>query len=156
MWVVDEAAHQGQPIEVVIDAVMASKFAAIYTSSNVRRAGTAGAWSTGMGQMLTTHAPQSITQALYYLASSPKYAAILREEVEIIVREHGWNKIAIGTMWKLDSFMRESQRLNGIMHSEYDPPPLNGFTTHVQFPSCTTQRRNSRSPMGRSFPQAFT
>lgn len=71
---------------------------------------------------LTIYAPQSITQAIYQLAGSPKYAAFLREEVESVVKEHGWNKIAVGKMWKLDSFMRESQRLNGITHSEYDPP----------------------------------
>ncbi|KAI0732573.1 cytochrome P450 [Fomitopsis betulina] len=92
MWVMDEAARQGESIKIIIDALMASNFAAIHTSSN------------------------SITQAIYQLAGSPKYAAFLREEVESVVKEHGWNKIAVGKMWKLDSFMRESQRLNGITH----------------------------------------
>ena len=80
-----------------------------------------------MKHNLTLYVPQSITQALYHLASSPEYTAFLREEVESVVREHGWNKIAIGRMWKLDSFMRESQRLNGITHSKYvwsPPTPL--------------------------------
>ena len=39
MWVMDEANRQGEPIEVIVDAVMASNFAAIHTSSNVRRSG---------------------------------------------------------------------------------------------------------------------
>ena len=38
----------------------------------------------------------------------------LREEIEPIVATHGWTKAAMGKMWKLDSFLRESQRYNGI------------------------------------------
>ena len=38
----------------------------------------------------------------------------LREEIEAAVKLHGWTKVAVGKMWKLDSFMREAQRLNGI------------------------------------------
>ncbi|KZT72304.1 cytochrome P450 [Daedalea quercina L-15889] len=92
MWVMDEASRQGEPTEVITDAVMVSNFAAIHTSSN------------------------SITQALYHLAASSEYAEMLREEVENVVMEHGWSKVAMGKMWKLDSFLRESQRVNGITH----------------------------------------
>ena len=30
------------------------------------------------------------------------------------MNQHGWSKVAVGMMRKLDSFMREAQRLNGI------------------------------------------
>lgn len=36
MWVMDEALRQGESNDVTIDALMASNFAAIHTSSNVR------------------------------------------------------------------------------------------------------------------------
>ncbi|KAE9393368.1 hypothetical protein BT96DRAFT_943934 [Gymnopus androsaceus JB14] len=38
----------------------------------------------------------------------------LREEVETVVRELGWSKAAMGQMRKLDSFMKETQRLAGV------------------------------------------
>ena len=41
----------------------------------------------------------------------------LREEAEAILQVEGWTKAAMGKMRKLDSFMRESQRLNGISGS---------------------------------------
>ena len=30
------------------------------------------------------------------------------------MEKDGWTKVAVGKMWKLDSFMKESQRINGI------------------------------------------
>ncbi|OSX67204.1 hypothetical protein POSPLADRAFT_1042481 [Postia placenta MAD-698-R-SB12] len=52
-----------------------------------------------------------ITHALFNLAAHTQYMQPLREEVEDIIKEHGWTYNAINEMWKLDSFMRESQRL---------------------------------------------
>lgn len=62
---------------------------------------------------------QSFTHALYHLAAQPEFIAPLREEVEAIVAEDGWSKVAVGKMWKLDSFMRESQRYNGVNSSTF-------------------------------------
>jgi hypothetical protein len=36
----------------------------------------------------------------------------MREEAERVVREEGWTKAALNSMVKIDSFLRESQRLN--------------------------------------------
>jgi hypothetical protein len=36
----------------------------------------------------------------------------MREEAERLVREEGWTKAALNNMPKIDSFLRESQRLN--------------------------------------------
>ncbi|GJE97803.1 cytochrome P450 [Phanerochaete sordida] len=58
----------------------------------------------------TSHA---IIHALYDIAVRPEVAAALREEAEIAVAEAGWTKAAMTKMRKLDSFLRESQRMNG-------------------------------------------
>jgi hypothetical protein len=51
---------------------------------------------------------------LYHLAASPEYAEPLRGEVQSAVEEHGWTKAALDYMPKLDSFVKESQRFNGV------------------------------------------
>jgi Cytochrome P450 len=38
----------------------------------------------------------------------------IREEVEAVISQHGWTKAAISGMRKLDSFMKEAQRMQGI------------------------------------------
>ena len=38
----------------------------------------------------------------------------LRAEIEPIVAADGWTKAAMGKMWKLDSLLKESQRVHGI------------------------------------------
>ncbi|KAH9915855.1 cytochrome P450 [Fomitopsis serialis] len=92
MWIINEARREGGSVQAIIEGLMVSNFAAIHTSSN------------------------SMTQALYHLAESAEYVKVLREEVDSVVKEHGWTKVATGKMWKLDSFMRESQRINGITY----------------------------------------
>jgi cytochrome P450 len=55
---------------------------------------------------------------LYHLAADPEYASVLREEVNAVVAEHGWTKAAIDRMYKIDSFLRESLRINTVVSSE--------------------------------------
>ncbi|KAI0732428.1 cytochrome P450 [Fomitopsis betulina] len=88
-WLAEEAIATGNGPELVVSAVLASNFVAIHTSSI------------------------SITHALYHLAACPEFVPPLREEIETAIRKHGWSKQAISEMWKLDSFLRESQRFNG-------------------------------------------
>ncbi|KAJ3765059.1 cytochrome P450 [Lentinula raphanica] len=54
------------------------------------------------------------TNSLFYLAANPHLVRPLREEVESIVAESGWTKAAMGRMHKLDSFLKETQRLSGL------------------------------------------
>ncbi|KAF8515018.1 cytochrome P450 [Hysterangium stoloniferum] len=56
----------------------------------------------------------TFAHTLFHLAAEPKYLAPLREEVEAIVKEDGWSKAAMSKMHKLDSFLKESQRLNSL------------------------------------------
>lgn len=54
---------------------------------------------------------KAFTQALFDLAASPSFAPVLREEVETVIKEEGYSKMSLHRMVKLDSFIKESQRL---------------------------------------------
>ncbi|CAA7264106.1 unnamed protein product [Cyclocybe aegerita] len=56
----------------------------------------------------------TFTHALYYLAAYPEYLKPLREEVEEVVKRHGWSKVALDEMHRVDSFIKESQRLDPL------------------------------------------
>ncbi|TFY69205.1 hypothetical protein EVJ58_g555 [Rhodofomes roseus] len=56
----------------------------------------------------------TLTQALLLLAANQQYVKPLREEVEAVLKEHGWTRKAVLEMHKVDSFIRESQRIAGI------------------------------------------
>jgi len=49
------------------------------------------------------------------LAQRPEYISELREEVEAIAGEEGIDKMSLLKMVKLDSFIKESQRVGGIL-----------------------------------------
>ncbi|KAI5118676.1 hypothetical protein M0805_003613 [Coniferiporia weirii] len=90
-WLMDEAPEdEKRSVYKLTTRMLLVNFAAIHTSAN------------------------SFTHALFHLASEPEYIAPLREEVERVIAQDGWSKIAMTKMWKLDSFLKESQRLNGI------------------------------------------
>ncbi|TFK66492.1 cytochrome P450 [Pluteus cervinus] len=55
----------------------------------------------------------AMTHILFDLASRPEYAEPMRQEIISIVQAEGWNKSSISKMHKVDSFVRESQRLVG-------------------------------------------
>lgn len=57
--------------------------------------------------------PQLLTYVLFNLAIDTSYIEPLREEMVVIVKAEGWTKPAIENMRKLDSFIKESQRLHG-------------------------------------------
>lgn len=55
---------------------------------------------------------QSMTAALYDLAKYPEYMLPMREEAERVVAEQGWTRRSVSDMHRIDSFLRESQRLS--------------------------------------------
>jgi hypothetical protein len=57
---------------------------------------------------------QTFAEALLDLATYTSYIEPLREEVERVINKQGWTKAALGDMTKIDSFLRESQRVNGF------------------------------------------
>jgi len=60
---------------------------------------------------------------LYRLLSHPEHMEPLRQEVETIVAEEGWTKAGVDRMHKIDSFIRETLRIDGQSISSLDPFP---------------------------------
>jgi hypothetical protein len=58
---------------------------------------------------------------LYRLLAHPEYLEPLREEVNAVIKEEGWTKAGVDKMYKMDSFLRETQRLDGISTRPLDP-----------------------------------
>ncbi|KIM38724.1 hypothetical protein M413DRAFT_447671 [Hebeloma cylindrosporum] len=89
-WMLDEAKGEEATDWYLTARILAVNFAAIHTSS------------------------MTFTHAFYYLAAFPEYMKPLREEVEDIVQREGWTKAGIDQMHKIDSFIKESQRLHPL------------------------------------------
>ncbi|GJJ12586.1 hypothetical protein Clacol_006829 [Clathrus columnatus] len=53
----------------------------------------------------------TLTGILQDLADRPEYVGPLREEIESVISERGWSKASLSYMYKLDSFIMESQRV---------------------------------------------
>ena len=62
---------------------------------------------------------QTFTHALFHLATNPQYIECLRHEIDHIVADEGWTKTSLDKMWELDSFLKESTRLDGILACEF-------------------------------------
>ena len=63
--------------------------------------------------------------ALLHLVESPEWVRILREEAERTVVAEGWSRTTLAKMVHLDSFLRESQRVNSVNIGT--PPPFQPF-----------------------------
>jgi hypothetical protein len=94
--------------------ILTVNFAAIHTSTMVRFAG-----STQAPRLIYSF-PQALTHSLYDLVTHPEYVDDMRKEAEAIIEEDGWTKAAMQRMRKIDSFLKESQRLNSAGSSEFD------------------------------------
>ncbi|KAL5492509.1 hypothetical protein ACEPAI_3956 [Sanghuangporus weigelae] len=104
-WLLDDAPEiERRNVRELTKRMLVINFAAIHTSSN------------------------SFTHALFHLAAEPKYIVPIREEVERVINENGWSKVAMTKMWKLDSFMKESQRMNGINLVTLNRKVMSDFT----------------------------
>ncbi|KAI5993445.1 hypothetical protein EDD15DRAFT_2167321 [Pisolithus albus] len=71
---------------------------------------------------------QTFTRALYNLAAYPQFVAPLREGVDAIIWEHEWTKEAIALMRKVDSFLAETQRLEGVLTSSMQRKVMKDLT----------------------------
>ncbi|KAJ7678849.1 cytochrome P450 [Mycena polygramma] len=93
-WLMDTApVDQGYSAESLAMRMLNVNFVAIHTTS------------------------KTITHAIYHLASKPSYIPILRAEAQKWLGQGHpttWTKEAIGRCIRLDSFLKESQRLNGM------------------------------------------
>ncbi|KAJ6629856.1 cytochrome P450 [Mycena sp. CBHHK59/15] len=89
-WLLEHAPPAERTVHALAQRVLMVNFVAIHTTAN------------------------SFTQALYHLAASPEYVQPLRAELAAAVRDAGWSKEALSRCVLLDSFLRESQRVNGV------------------------------------------
>ncbi|KAG6901631.1 hypothetical protein C0995_009799 [Termitomyces sp. Mi166 len=88
-WLLDIAEGKQRTVRDLTMRILVINFAAIHTTS------------------------MAFTQILFDLAANPSFVPALREEVESVIREEGLSKISFHKMVKLDSFIKESQRLGG-------------------------------------------
>ncbi|GLB35443.1 putative cytochrome p450 [Lyophyllum shimeji] len=88
-WLLDLARGHQRTLHDLTVRILAVNFAAIHTTS------------------------MAFTQVLFDLAAYPSYVPALREEVEAVVREEGLTKTSLYKMRKVDSFIKESQRMGG-------------------------------------------
>ncbi|PPQ77970.1 hypothetical protein CVT26_005275 [Gymnopilus dilepis] len=86
-WLLDEAKGPQRDIEDLAIRVLTINFAAIHTTTN------------------------ALTMALYNLAAYPEHAEPMREEVRAVIEAEGWSKLSMTKMRKVDSFIKETQRL---------------------------------------------
>lgn len=54
----------------------------------------------------------SVTHALFDLCARPEYAQPLRKELVEVIGKYGWTREGIYNLKRLDSFLKESQRMN--------------------------------------------
>ncbi|KAJ7751120.1 cytochrome P450 [Mycena metata] len=87
-WFLEIAEGEERTAPALVLRILMTNFAAIHTSS------------------------MAFTYALFELAAHPEHLLPMREEVEGVVKKQGWSKAALNSMVKVDSFLRESQRLN--------------------------------------------
>lgn len=76
---------------------------------------------------------QALTHAIYDLATYPEYILPLREEIMEVIEAEGWTKMAQGKMRKLDSFIKESQRLAAGSCKYKDSRYMQQLTTCTQY-----------------------
>ncbi|CAA7264109.1 unnamed protein product [Cyclocybe aegerita] len=86
-WLMDVAKGKETTDWYLTSRILTVNFSAIHTSS------------------------MAFTQALFYLAVYPDYMQPLREEVEDVIKRYGWCRDALDEMHRVDSFIKESQRL---------------------------------------------
>ncbi|EGN97958.1 hypothetical protein SERLA73DRAFT_182766 [Serpula lacrymans var. lacrymans S7.3] len=122
-WLLDEAREERNARAVAL-RVLVLNFASLHSSSS------------------------SFTHALLHLAARPHLLQPLREEAEAVVQEEGWTKAAMDKLKKIDSFLKESQRVSALSLVSMNRKALKPFTfsngtvipagTHVAVASAST------------------
>ncbi|KAH9047277.1 cytochrome P450 [Lactarius hengduanensis] len=90
MWLMSESKGVERSLEGLARRMLVVNFAAIHSTST------------------------TFTNVLYHLFSNPEYVEPLRQDVETAVAEEGWTKAGLDKMHKIDSFLRETQRMDSL------------------------------------------
>ncbi|KAI9434918.1 cytochrome P450 [Lactarius psammicola] len=104
MWLMNEAKGVERSLEGLARRMLVVNFAAIHTTST------------------------TFTNVFYRLLSNPEYIEPLRHEVETAVAEEGWTKAGLDKMHKIDSFLRETQRVDSLNSATLHRLALRPFT----------------------------
>ncbi|THG96485.1 hypothetical protein EW026_g5347 [Hermanssonia centrifuga] len=89
-WLMDNAEGEEREIRALVLRILTINFAAIHTSSN------------------------SFAHSILTLAANPQWIQPMREEAEEVVSQDGWSKVSMQKMRRIDSFLKEVQRMIGI------------------------------------------
>jgi hypothetical protein len=115
MWLMNEAKGVERSLEALARRLLFINVASIHITSLVRRC---------ISQLSrldhNLRVMQVLTQVLCRLVSSPEYIEPLRQEVEDVIAEEGWTKAGMDKMRKLDSFLRETQRIDDLFSGLFD------------------------------------
>ncbi|KAI1423459.1 cytochrome P450 [Xylaria sp. FL1777] len=87
-WMVDACCGEDSDPSVLTRKIMFLTLAAIHTTT------------------------MSVTHAIFDLCAMPYYIEHLRQEISEVTSKHGWSLLAINDFKLLDSFVKESQRVN--------------------------------------------
>ncbi|KAF8149663.1 cytochrome P450 [Mycena galopus ATCC 62051] len=87
-WLLEDAEEKERNALSLVLRILFSNFAAIHTTS------------------------MAFTQAMFDLTTHPEHLLPMREEADRVIAQEGWTKTALNSMFKIDSFLRESQRMN--------------------------------------------
>ncbi|KAJ6557762.1 cytochrome P450 [Mycena capillaripes] len=88
-WLMQDATPTDRTVSGIALRVLVVNMAAIHTST------------------------MAFANALFDLVTYPDHIEPMREEVQRVINQDGWTKTALSNMHRVDSFLRESQRLNG-------------------------------------------
>ena len=123
-WMMDNAEGRSKSVLSAINLHVA--FAAIHTSA------------------------VAVTHIIYDLCAMPEYVEPLRQEIEeALAAEGGPTKKAFLKMPKLDSFMRESQRLNPLLLSSSQPSSALHFSPTDKYSNLRTRDSERSRSLGR-------
>ncbi|KAF5024599.1 hypothetical protein F66182_3362 [Fusarium sp. NRRL 66182] len=90
-WLMDEATGDEKKVENLSQRILILSLASIHTTA------------------------LTMTQALYDLCASPEYLEPLRDELnDVLIKHGGWQKTTLNYLLKLDSTLKESQRLHPV------------------------------------------
>ena len=70
---------------------------------------------------------------LHRLLCNPEYIEPLRHDVETAVAEEGWTKVGMDKMDKIDSFLRETQRIDDLDSCLLDSPGRTSITVLILY-----------------------
>ena len=124
----DELTPLGYTEDDIIESLFILEFASLHSTAMVCTLNRADVF-----RCLIRVPLQSLTHGLFVLAADPDYASLLRKEVDATYKEAGgtWSKESVSKLRRVDSFLKEAQRVYGVNASKSV-----GITLHSYLSGC--------------------